>query len=95
MTLEPAKGTYDQPPNGQLPPICPKCGASLAHFLVRAGEIPLFTGIDSPYEPPLAPDVEVHTDRESVEQSLQKIADLAISLARPPEASVGEQGANI
>ncbi len=61
----------------------------------RAGEIPLFTGIDSPYEPPLAPDVEVHTDRESVEQSLQKIADLAISLARPPEASVGEQGANI
>jgi adenylyl-sulfate kinase len=61
----------------------------------RAGEIPLFTGIDSPYEPPLAPDVEVHTDRESVEQSLQKIADLAISLARPPEASGGEQGANI
>jgi adenylyl-sulfate kinase len=31
----------------------------------RSGEIPSFTGISDPYEPPTAPDVEVRTDRES------------------------------
>jgi adenylyl-sulfate kinase len=30
----------------------------------RAGEIPSFTGISDPYEPPPAPDVEVRTDRD-------------------------------
>jgi len=30
----------------------------------RAGEIPSFTGISDPYEPPVAPDVELRTDRE-------------------------------
>jgi adenylylsulfate kinase len=33
----------------------------------RAGEIPSFTGISDPYEPPLEPDVEVRTDREDRE----------------------------
>ena len=32
----------------------------------QAGEIPSFTGISDPYEPPPAPDVEVRTDRESL-----------------------------
>src|SRR5262245_15478687 len=31
----------------------------------RAGEIPSFTGISDPYEPPTAPDVEVRTDRQT------------------------------
>jgi adenylylsulfate kinase len=31
----------------------------------QAGEIPSFTGISDPYEPPPSPDVEVRTDRES------------------------------
>lgn len=30
----------------------------------QAGEIPSFTGISDPYEPPEAPDVEVRTDRD-------------------------------
>jgi adenylylsulfate kinase len=30
----------------------------------RSGEIPSFTGISDPYEPPTAPDVEVRTDRD-------------------------------
>jgi bifunctional enzyme CysN/CysC len=61
----------------------------------KAGEIKLFTGLDSPYEAPLAPDVELRTDRESVEQSVEKIADLALRLARPPEAGGGGEGADI
>ena len=38
-----------------------------------AGEIAHFTGVSDPYEPPLHPDIAVHTDRDTVEQSLQQI----------------------
>ena len=41
----------------------------------RAGEIPGFTGIDDPYEPPLSPEVECRTDRETIAESAQKIVD--------------------
>lgn len=39
----------------------------------RKGIIPEFTGISSPYEEPPAPDVEVRTAEESIEESLAKI----------------------
>jgi adenylylsulfate kinase len=39
----------------------------------RRGEIAGFTGLDDPYEPPLSPDVECHTDRESVEACVQRV----------------------
>jgi adenylylsulfate kinase len=38
-----------------------------------AGELDHFTGVSDPYEPPPSPDVEVLTDVESVEASLDKI----------------------
>jgi adenylylsulfate kinase len=38
-----------------------------------AGEVGNFTGISDPYEPPLNPDVIVQSDRESVEESVDKI----------------------
>ena len=38
-----------------------------------AGEVKGFTGVSDPYEEPLAPDVVVETDRESVEFSIRKI----------------------
>jgi adenylylsulfate kinase len=38
-----------------------------------AGEIPHFTGISDPYEPPPAPEVTVPTDSESVEQGVERI----------------------
>ena len=38
-----------------------------------AGEIKNFTGVSDPYEEPLNPEVTVHTDRETVEESAQKI----------------------
>lgn len=34
-----------------------------------AGEIDCFTGISDPYEPPLNPEIVVHTDRETPEES--------------------------
>jgi adenylylsulfate kinase len=41
----------------------------------RAGEIKEFTGIDAPYEPPGDADIIVHTDRQSVEESLATILE--------------------
>jgi len=39
----------------------------------RAGQIPEFTGISAPYEEPAAPEVVLHTDQESVEQSVARL----------------------
>jgi len=38
-----------------------------------AGEIPHFTGISDPYEAPVAPEVSVRTDRDSIEESAAQI----------------------
>jgi adenylyl-sulfate kinase len=38
-----------------------------------AGELKHFTGVDDPYEPPLAPEVHLHTDRETIDESVVKI----------------------
>lgn len=51
----------------------------------RRGEIPAFTGLDDPYEPPLHPDVTVHTDRETVDESVRKIWDALQRLGHVPE----------
>lgn len=39
----------------------------------HTGEIPTFTGVTDPYEPPLCPEVECRTDLESIDQSVTKI----------------------
>jgi bifunctional enzyme CysN/CysC len=41
----------------------------------RAGEIKEFTGVSAPYEPPLDPEIVVHTDRETLEASVTTIID--------------------
>lgn len=41
----------------------------------RAGEIPDFTGITSPFEAPDSPEIHLHTDRESLEESVSKVLE--------------------
>lgn len=53
----------------------------------RAGQIPNFTGIDSPYERPANPALELHTDAESVDVSLEKLAALVTRLVAPTGAT--------
>jgi bifunctional enzyme CysN/CysC len=53
----------------------------------RAGLILHFTGIDSPYEAPLSPDLEIRTDREAADDSIERLTQLALGLARPAEQS--------
>lgn len=42
----------------------------------RAGEIAEFTGISSPYEIPAKPDLEVDTEKSSIEASVQSVLQL-------------------
>ncbi|KID54564.1 adenylylsulfate kinase [Pseudoalteromonas luteoviolacea] len=41
----------------------------------RAGEIKHFTGIDSEYQPPVAPEIRLNTGENSLEQSVQQLVD--------------------
>ena len=44
----------------------------------RNGEIPEFTGVNAPYEPPEQPEVVVETDRETVSAATERIVRLLI-----------------
>ena len=45
-----------------------------------AGEIPHFTGVSDPYEPPLAPELTLDSSQETAEQSTKRIFDLIVKL---------------
>ncbi|MOA21534.1 Adenylyl-sulfate kinase [compost metagenome] len=45
----------------------------------RRGELKNFTGIDSPYEPPLAPDLRIDTSRESAEAAAERIVEYLLA----------------
>ena len=42
----------------------------------RAGEIKNFTGIDDPYEAPQAPELHLHSDKQSLEEEVEAILTL-------------------
>ena len=55
-----------------------------------AGEVPHFTGVSDPYEPPQEPDVTVRSDLETVDESLDRIVDALAArglVAAPLEAA--------
>jgi adenylylsulfate kinase-like enzyme len=39
----------------------------------RGGELPHFTGVSDPYEPPLQPELVLHTDTQSVDDSVHQV----------------------
>lgn len=41
----------------------------------RRGELKEFTGVSDPYEPPTTPEVHLHTESESTQESAQKILE--------------------
>ena len=46
----------------------------------RKGEIKDFTGITSPFEPPLNPNIEVQTDKETIHESVQHLLEYILPL---------------
>ncbi|MBN1485954.1 MAG: adenylyl-sulfate kinase [Chloroflexia bacterium] len=56
-----------------------------------AGEIENFTGVSDPYEDPLAAEIVVDTDKETVEESLARILDWLETNGYIPPADTPEQ----
>jgi adenylyl-sulfate kinase len=54
-----------------------------------AGEIPGFTGVSDPYEAPVHPEIVVHTDRESVDESVGTIVRALVARGLLPSAAIG------
>lgn len=52
----------------------------------RRGEIPEFTGVSAPYEPPAAPEVHIHADRVSVDSAAWQVLRTLELLQVVPEA---------
>ncbi len=44
----------------------------------RAGEISNFTGISSPFERPIHPDIHIHTDKEELKDSVKAVLDTVL-----------------
>ena len=55
--------------------ICEKRDVKGLYKKARAGLIEGFTGISSPYEPPLAPEIHLRTDKETIDNSVAKVLD--------------------
>ena len=52
---------------------CEKRDVKGLYKKARAGEVKGFTGVDDPYEEPLHPEVVCETDKESAEESAEKV----------------------
>ncbi|MEM6427074.1 MAG: adenylyl-sulfate kinase [Cyanobacteria bacterium P01_D01_bin.128] len=55
--------------------ICEERDVKGLYKRARTGEIQNFTGISDPYEPPLNPDVNCQTHKETLEESVGKVMD--------------------
>lgn len=53
--------------------ICEERDVKGLYKKARKGEIKNFTGISSPYEAPKNPDIEIKTENENIEESVQRI----------------------
>jgi len=68
--------------------VCEKRDVKGLYQKARVGIIKNFTGIDSPYEVPSSPSVQVYSHRETLEESLEKILIVILDKLKPIE--VGE-----
>jgi len=61
--------------------ICEQRDVKGLYKKARAGEIKEFTGISSPYEVPLKPELRLNTGEESIEQCVHRVVELLQSRA--------------
>ena len=54
-------------------PICAERDPKGLYAKALAGEITNFTGVSDPYEPPLQPEIVLHTEAESVDESVHQV----------------------
>jgi adenylylsulfate kinase len=65
--------------------VCERRDVKGMYKKARAGQIAEFTGVNSPFEAPLHPDLEVNTDAESIITSISRIVEYIIPLIRIQE----------
>ena len=53
--------------------VCERRDPKGLYARARAGELKEFTGVSAPYEPPLAPEVELRTDLEDIAQCVTRL----------------------
>ncbi|MDW8202015.1 MAG: adenylyl-sulfate kinase, partial [Cyanobacteriota bacterium SKYGB_h_bin112] len=53
--------------------VCEQRDVKGLYAKARAGKIQNFTGIDDPYEEPLAPEIVCHTEQESIQESVTRV----------------------
>ena len=59
--------------------VCEKRDVKGLYKKARAGEIKDFTGIDSPYEEPQEPQIEIKTDESTIEESVKKCMEYILA----------------
>lgn len=64
--------------------ICEQRDVKGLYKKARAGEISNFSGIDSPYEAPKQPFLEIKTEHQSIEQSVDQVLNKIIEYAQIP-----------
>ncbi len=58
--------------------VCEERDPKQLYKRARSGEIKNFTGIDAPYEAPANPEIAIHTDHETVEESIGRLLDFLL-----------------
>jgi adenylylsulfate kinase len=58
--------------------ICEERDVKGLYSRARKGEIKDFTGIDAPFDTPRNPDIMVHTDTQTIEESVRQILDYVL-----------------
>lgn len=59
--------------------VCEKRDVKGLYKLARQGDIKEFTGISSPYEVPLKPDLTIKTGEQTIDQSISQLMDFLLS----------------
>lgn len=65
--------------------VCEQRDTKGLYAKARRGEIRNFTGIDSPFEIPEHADVTIHTDKQTIEESVSQLLDYLLPLIRYDE----------
>jgi adenylylsulfate kinase len=63
--------------------ICEKRDVKGLYAKARRGEVPYFTGISSPFEEPLLPEIKVNTATEELESCVNKILSITLNRVKP------------
>jgi adenylylsulfate kinase-like enzyme len=65
--------------------VCEERDPKGMYKLARAGELPAFTGVSAPYEPPPAPLCSIDTAVNSVEECVDRLLGLLEPFLRLPD----------